>query len=547
MIVSAAQDVRPLEVADLFCGAGGSSTGLAQACDELNVEYSLTAVNHWDVAIATHAANHPTANHLRAEVDKLEARALSERGYLDILWASPACTEHSYAKGGHNIDDQKRHSAWAIPREAERYRPKIVIVENVPPFRNWGPTEPVFHENGRPKLDKKGEHVYRPIKKRKGETYRAWFSAIESLGYDGRADLLNAADYGEPQSRIRLFMVFTMPGIAFEWPQPEFGAPGSLEVAAGQRKTWRGAREILNRSYPMGSIFERDKPLAENTLRRIAVGAQRFWGDPYLVILRRHADSRGIDLPTPTVAARGQHMGLAQQILRPLVSSNGSHANLRPGQPVPTITAAGARSYQYFEAGVRPLICNGTSGAIPRSDGEPGPTVTAEGYQWTIAAQMRPIVLGQPKPSDEPLGTVVTRDRFGVAEPMIIAYHGESKSGGVHIPRTGADPLNAVCTNNQLALLTPTTEVLDALPVNAPKERIFQGTDGRLYLFDILFRMVQPPELARAQGFPEDYVFTGTKEAQTAQIGNAVPVAVAKALMRQAVIALRGGEFEAAA
>lgn len=646
-----------LQVADLFCGAGGSSTGLAQACEDLRVEYQLTAVNHWDIAIATHSANHPNVNHLKSEVDKLTAGELSERGYLDILWASPACTEHSYAKGGHSIDEQKRHSAWAIVREAERYRPKIIIVENVPPFRNWGPTEPVFHKNGRPKLDKKGHQVYRPIKARKGETYRAWFSAMESAGpgYIGRADLINAADYGESQSRVRLFMVFTAPGIDFEWPTPEYGPPDSLEVAAGKRKPWNGARKILNRSYPMESMFERDKPLAENTVRRIAVGAVRYWGEPYLVILRRHADARGLDLPIPTVAAGGSHMGLAQPALRPLVCSNGSNAIPRPdNQPGPTITAQGGRAMHLYAPVLRPIVGANRTHNVPVSDEEPTPNLTTAHGGGIYVAQPQAILLGQqsnsvardesqpiptvatggkisvaepvaivlgqhgggvarseeqpmstvstdgyvrlfqpviidvrhgdrphqpklgaqplgaitskngfataeavivsyaerdgvgsgkepapPKTEDEPLGTVMTRDRFGMAEPMIIAYHGESKSGGLHVPRTGDDPLNAVCTNNQFALVEPTAEVLDSLPADAPRDRIFQGTDGRLYLFDILFRMLQPSELARAQGFPEDYVFTGSKEAQTAQIGNAVPVAVAKALMRQAIIALR--------
>lgn len=133
--------IAPLKVGDLYCGAGGSSTGLAAACAEYGVPYALTAVNHWDVAIATHSANHPAAKHIRTDVDRLLYRDLSADGRLDLLWASPSCVEHSYAKGGNNIDDQNRVSAWAIVREAERYRPRIIIVENVPPFRNWGPVE----------------------------------------------------------------------------------------------------------------------------------------------------------------------------------------------------------------------------------------------------------------------------------------------------------------------------------------------------------------------------------------------------------------------
>lgn len=653
-------DTRPLRVADLFCGAGGSGVGLAQACEQLGVPYRLTAVNHWEIAIATHRVNHPNVKHLKAEVDKLRSGDLCEDGALDIMWASPSCTEHSYAKGGHSIDDQKRHSAWAIVREVERYRPQIVIVENVPPFRNWGPTEPVFNADGSPKLDKKGEQVRRPIKTRKGEIYRAWFAAMESLGYTGRADLLNAADYGEPQSRVRLFVVFTVPGLEYHWPEPTHGAPDSLEVVAGLREPWRGAREIIKRDLPIESIFERDDPLAENTLSRIGVGADRFWGAAFLLILERHARARGLHLPLADGINEHGYLPLADGALRPLVSGNASAAVPRPdNRPGPTVTAQGGRAMHLYEPVLRPLLSGNSSEAIPRPDTAPAPTVTAQGYQCTFEAEMRPIVganrthnvpatdeepapnlttahggglyvaeptaivLGQhgggvarpdsspmstiatdgyvrvfepvivdvrhgdrphrprtgkdpvttvtskngvgvgealivsyaerdgkgsgkkvsvPKPAGaDPLGTVMTRDRFAVAEPFIVSYHGKSATGGTHVPREMDQPINTVDTNNRFALCVPSLEVLNSLPADAPKERIFVGTDGNLYLLDIRFRMLQPAELARAQGFPEDYVFTGSKSDQTAQIGNAVPVGVARALLREAIVCLGYG------
>lgn len=646
---SKVKDLPAVRVADLFCGAGGSSTGLAQACEHMGVPYSLTAVNHWDVAIATHSKNHPEAKHLLTEVDQLQAGALSADGVLDILWASPSCSEHSYAKGGHNIDDQKRCSAWAIAREVERYLPAVVIVENVPPFRNWGPTELARDRHGVPKIDKHGEVIKRPIKSRRGETYRAWFAAIEALGYSGSARVINAADFGAPQSRARLFIAFTAPGIKFEWPQESHGAPGSLEVTAGLRQPWRGSREIINRDLPIQSIFDRKKPLAENTLRRIMVGAQRYWGDPFLVILRRYANARSLDLPAPTVAARAQHMGLAEVSLQQLVSSNGSKAIPRPSDsPSPTLTAEGARSYHLYEADIEPLISGNCSDAVPQPGAQPVGAVTAKGYKFVVAPELRAIVganrtnntprtdeepapppttcggifvaepaafvLGQqsnsaPRDTKTPAPTVATGGKIAVVESnvIVLGQHGggvarsgdeplstiatdgyvrvfetvvvDIRHGGrPHQPKVPADPLGTVTAKNGVGigeavaeplavssakshgkrsvkraiypatdepggvimLSEPSAETLASLPADAPKDRIFLGSDGILYLLDIRFRMLEPEELALAQDFPRDYKFTGAKWRKTAQIGNAVPVCVARALMTQAILALRG-------
>jgi DNA (cytosine-5)-methyltransferase 1 len=361
-----------IRVCDLFCGAGGSSTGLARACEEMGVPFQLTAVNHWNVAIATHTANHPDSRHWLLDIDKAKAFTLVPERELDIMWASPSCTEHSYAKGGNDVDDQMRASAWAIPRLAEPLRPKIIIVENVPPFRNWGPVEPVLGRNGKPKLDKDGKPIHRPIKARKGETFRAWFSAIESLGYTGQWWLLNSADYGEAQTRIRWFGVFTLPGVAFERPSETHARRGDPSLM-GERAPWRAAREIIDLGLSERSIFE-----------------------PFLA----------------------------------------AHFGEREGQ-------------------------------APRVHG-----------------------------IDEPFPTVTHRGAGDLAEPVLE-------------PATSA---------------TPPERIVDI--------------NGVPHVVDVRFRMLQPYELSRAQGFPDDYVFTGSKSDQTAQIGNAVPVGVAYALIKSALTAM---------
>lgn len=595
---------RELLVADLFCGAGGSSTGLARACEELGVPYRLTAVNHWDVAIATHTANHPDAKHLCRDVDQLRAGELAEGRRLDILWASPSCTEHSYAKGGHDVDDQNRVSAWAVTREVERYRPKIAFVENVPPFRNWGPVEP--DERGR----------LRPIKSRRGETFRAWFASIESMGYTGRWWLINAAEYGEPQTRVRFFACFTAPGVGFELPTPTHGPTDSLEVAQGLRKRYVSAREIIDWKIEGESIFERKRPLSPNTMRRIEAGIRRYCSgalaEAFLVVLRNHADVSSLDDPTPTIVAGGTHVGLAEPELRPFIGANRTHnVPVDVDDAAPTVTTAHGGGLFLAEPGA--FILGQHGGGVARGVDEPLPTVTTDGFVRvfdpivvdvrhgadaparnasiddplsTLTAKnglgiAEPFIVPQPneqdpKGVDEPLGSITTTSRgVRLIEPFVVSYYGDSETGGAHAPRSVDEPIPTVTTANRFGVVEPylvahfgeredqaprTHAIDEPLPTvthrgagdlvepvaqevgnnitdSATRGRVVM-IDGKPYVLDVRFRMLQPSELSRAQGFPVGYTFTGTKSDQTAQIGNAVPVGVAYALIRSALDAL---------
>lgn len=253
---------RLIYAADLFCGAGGTSTGLLHACESLGLRLKLLAINHWNLAIETHSANHPYAEHLCESMDSVDPRKAVPGGRLQILIASPECTHHSNARGGRPINDQSRASAWHILRWAEALRIDNILVENVREFQSWGP----IGTNGR------------PLKSRRGETYRAFLQALRSLGYEVQDRILNAADFGDPTTRERLFILARRGRAPISWPVPTHTAIAG-KTLFGKTQAWRAAREIIDWSIPGQSIFTRKRPLAPATLARMAVGLQKFGGE----------------------------------------------------------------------------------------------------------------------------------------------------------------------------------------------------------------------------------------------------------------------------
>src|SRR5574341_390255 len=192
-----------LKAADLYCGAGGTSSGLVAACRELGVDLDLLAINHWEIAIETHSANHPYAKHICKSIEQVDPRKVVPSGRLHGLIASPECTHHSIARGGRPINDQFRVSAWHILRWVEVLRVETVLIENVREFQNWGPVG----VNGR------------PIQRLKGETYHAFLSALRSLDYSVEDRVLNAAYYGDATTRERLFIIARRGRKPIRWPQ----------------------------------------------------------------------------------------------------------------------------------------------------------------------------------------------------------------------------------------------------------------------------------------------------------------------------------------
>jgi len=292
--------VKPLQIADLFCGAGGSTTGIRQAVTRMGKKANILAINHWDVAIQTHSANNDGVMHLCESVDHIDPTKVIPGQELDLLWASPACTHHSVARGGRPRCEQQRAPAWIIPFWLENLKVKRLIVENVPEFQNWGP------------LDDDG----RPVKESKGETFKAFIAAIRSLGYTVDWRVLNAANYGDPTIRRRLFIqAIKGTGRKIQWPdithaEQQFNISGLPK--------WIPARNIIDPDLHGESIFKRKRPLAPATLRRIEHGIKKFWqpyAEPFLVVLRGTGKSRSLDKPLPTETTSGTHFALIEPFL----------------------------------------------------------------------------------------------------------------------------------------------------------------------------------------------------------------------------------------
>jgi len=550
--------MRKLLVADLFCGAGGSSTGLARALAALGLGLELVCVNHWNVAVATHAKNHPLARHYCQDLATVRPSHVVKEGYLDLLTASPTCTYHSIARGGKPTSDQQRSDPWHVITWLTELRVRCLIIENVWEFRDWGPVDP---DTGR------------PIKARKGEYFRAWVNVIRSLGYQVEWRKLNAADYGEATTRQRFILFARNDRRPIVWPAPTHAR---REAAKGDIKPWRPARDIIDWSITGQSIFGRKKPLALKTLARIYTGAVKFkWPEPFLVRLREHfAEAHGTDVlltglpapsaaadplvvtlrnnmsadsveqPTATIAAEGQHIALVEPyILNRHGEGYGTVRAHSCDEPAPTANCDGGG---YL---VEPFVLSRHGEGAPRSVDEPTPTQVAK-HSHCLISPYYGSGSGETCQSDaEPLPTITTKARFGMVMPIT---HSDSSNRARDID---VDPLPTLTTANrgEQAFITASfgeregqSPRIHGLDEPAPTV----CATGRINLVepvvgdvDILFRMLQPHELAAAMGFDaadQPYEFAGTKTEKIRQIGNAVPVR----MMRACVLAMFAGEAE---
>jgi DNA (cytosine-5)-methyltransferase 1 len=476
-------------IADLFCGAGGTSTGILKACADLSQRADLLAVNHWTTAVNTHSLNHPGVRHICETLENINPRkAVGGRGHLHLLAASPECTHHSVAAGGRPKNEQSRATAWHICRWAADLTIENILIENVREFQSWGP------------LTTKGK----PLKRRKGETFKAFINTLRGMGYNVEWRVICAADYGDPTSRRRL-IIMARRGKEIIWPDASHGE---------DLKPWRTAREIIDWTIKGQSIFRRKRPLSINTIRRIAAGLRKFSGqnaDPFLVMLYGTNDARSVDRPTPTVTANGNHVALAEPFIINL--SHGSTDCIQSaGQPLQTITTAKGGELALCHPFITHLTHHGER--KQHSVEDPMPTVTGAHRGELGLVEPMLIRTDQAKANgicvhsiDEPAPTIDTHARVGICEPFIVKYYGS----GTAVPVN--EPLDTVTSKDRFMLIEPKT--------------------GRAIAeLDILFRMLQPHELAAAMSFPRDYQFTGNRGEQVKQIGNAVPVELARAHAR---------------
>lgn len=584
---------------DLFCGAGGTSTGLIKAAESIGKKVELTAINHWNTAIETHLKNHPGVRHLCENLDNVNPRKLFPQGRINLLVASPECTHHSNARGGVPCSDQSRATAWRVVDWAASIYIDNILIENVPEFMSWGP----LGVNGK------------PLKSKKGETFKAFVSALESLHYRVEFRVLNAADYGDPTCRKRFFLIARKNRRRITWPAPTHAERGYKAQGGKVIAPWVPAREIIDWSLEGKSIFNRKKPLAEKTLARIEYGLRKFGGEDFLVKFFGTGQGVSLDKPMDTVTTSGNHHGLVQPFLAhfrgnskaqgvdsplPTVMTKDKLGLVEPfiaimkGQskarstkaPLPTLTTqnnmylcqpfltrfhGGKDSEKRVHDVDGPLPVVDTSnryGLIEPSfivpqfgerDGQnprchdlktPLPTVTSHGAGALVTPFILPQQQGRPgqlrvKSVDDPLSTITTTGAEQLVEPSFLVGIDHASAGEKHV-RSLDRPAPTAVTQQNYALIhahlikyfgTGRAQSVDEpLGTVTTKDRfglveIFEKTPG----LDIRLRMLQPHELAAAQSFPDDYQFCGNKGEVVKQIGNAVPGRTAKALCRELI------------
>ena len=479
---------KVLRAIDLFCGAGGTTTG-AEMSSRVKV---AIAVNHWSTAISTHRLNHPHVRHLCAPIDLVDPRDFAGEG-IDVVMASPECIFHSNARGGKPVDDQRRATAWCVPRWAEVLRPKWIVVENVREFEDWAP---LGSDN-------------KPLKSKKGEIFTAWVNSLRALNYHVEWKLLNAAEFGGATKRIRLFIVCRRGPSTKPIPWP---------AITHTKEQWAPASSIIDWSLPCPSIFNRKRPLADKTLKRIQAGLERFCGNgvvmpfQFKAMGRNPGQSKSLFEPLPTIiAARANHA-----IVQPFISTfhngaDGERRNSSISDPLPTADT------QNRHAVAMPFIVpqfGERTGQIPRTHGvnEPLPTATGHGAGALVSPFMVDVHHGSGKSRctsiDQPIPTLVTKPGNSLVLPFLTEFYGNGGSRSID------DPVSTITCKHRHGLVT--AELMQTMT--------------ELGIVDVGFRMLEPHELAAAQGFPKDYQIYGNKADQVKQIGNSVHTLVSKAI-----------------
>ncbi|MCU8044413.1 MULTISPECIES: DNA cytosine methyltransferase [unclassified Shewanella] len=538
-------------IVDNFAGGGGASTGMGWAIGR-SVDI---AINHDPDAIAMHSVNHPDTLHYCESVFDIDPVQATAGKPVALAWFSPDCKHFSKAKGSKPVNKEIRGLAWVTVRWAMKVRPRVMMLENVEEFKTWGPLIQC------PVTD-----AMHPCPERKGETFNAFVSMlstgidadhpalaecvetlglldtaklIKGLGYKVEWRELRACDYGAPTIRKRLFMIARCDGQPIVWPEPTHGAPDSEAVKSGKLLPWRTAAECIDWSLPCKSIFGRKKPLAENTMRRIAKGIQRFVIDakePFIVpqnitlapFITEHANASNqrnmaVNEPLRTICAqvKGGHFAVVQPVIE------------KVNETIPTFTEWFAKtknfggSYEEYvklygddellEPRTAANICKHYGGNYtgPGDDlNNPLPTVTTVDHNALITSHMiklRGTNIGFPM--DEPAHTITAGSlHLGEVRAFFIKYYGNEQDGVAC-----NEPLHTITTNDRFGLV------------------MIKGEPYQI--IDIGMRMLEPHELFACQGFTPDYIINNyngksTKKQQVARVGNSVPPQFAEALTR---------------
>lgn len=544
-------DMIKLLYIDLFCGAGGTSTGVENAryADEQCAKV-IACVNHDANAIASHAANHPDALHFTEDIRTLELSPLvahverMKKIYPDalvVLWASLECTNFSKAKGGQPRDADSRTLAEHLFRYIEDIDPDYIQIENVEEFMSWGD------------MDEKGH----PISKDKGRCYEKWKRNVRKYGYDFDWRILNAADYGAYTTRKRFFGIFAKRGLPIVFPEPTHCKDGKNDMF-GRLEKWKPVKDVLDFSDEGESIFCRKKPLAEKTLERIYAGLIKFVaGGKEAFIVKYNSMSRtgkyqapSVDEPCPVVATQGRLALAKVNFLSKQFSGQPDSKNISVESPAGTITCKDHHAFVSVYYG------NGHNHSVEL----PAPTVTTKDRLALVNSVFIDNQYGTGKPTsiELPVGTVTTVPKFNMVscKPWIMNTAFSNIGSSIEQPSqvitanrkwhylmnpqfsSAGGSVNNPCFTliARMDKMPPyLVEVeggigIQVRPVDSPmtiKIKEFMALYG---IIDIKMRMLRIAELKKIMGFPEDYVLIGPQSDQKKFIGNAVEVNMARVL-----------------
>lgn len=513
---------------DLFCGAGGTSTGVNAA--RINGEKCadvIACVNHDANAIASHASNHPEALHFTEDIRTLElsplvAHTAKKRAeYPDafvVLWASLECTNFSKAKGGQPRDADSRTLAEHLFRYIEAINPDYIQIENVEEFMSWGDMD----ENGK------------PLSMDRGRLYRRWVNNVKKYGYRFEYRILNSADYGAYTSRKRFFGIFAKKGLPIVFPEPTHSKEPQKTLFS-DLKRWKPVKDVLDLEDEGMSIFARKKALSEKTLERIYAGLVKFVAggkDAFLVkwnsMNRKgiyHAPS--IDDPCPVVSTQNR-LGVATvQFLSKQYSGHPESKNTSIEEPAGTITCIDHHAF------VSAYYGNGHNHTID----EPAPTLTTKDRLSLITSQFLDMQYGNGTPAsiNVPANTVTTNPKFNLVtvKPCKSYYlmNPQFASAGGSIDRPCFTLIARMDKMPPYLVATETGDIaINVYDTDTPmtvKIKEFMALYG---IVDIKMRMLNINELKRIMGFPDNYVLVGTQADQKKFIGNAVEVNMARVL-----------------
>lgn len=569
-------------IIDNFAGGGGASTGIEFATGRA-VD---AAINHDPDAILMHQTNHPQTRHYCESVWDVDPWEVTRGRPVGLAWFSPDCKHFSKAKGSKPVDRNIRGLAWIVLKWAGTVKPRVIILENVEEFQTWGPV-------------RKGK----PVKSRRGETFRKWKEQLQALGYEIDHRELVAADYGAPTIRKRFFLIARCDGKPIIWPERTHAPKDSEEVKNGKCKPWRGAAEIIDWTIPCPSIFDTTdeikekygiraiRPLAVNTQKRIARGIEKFVlqnKEPFIVPVgygeRKGQAPRVHDIkePVSTVVSSGKQY-LCQPELSPFIVQVNHKGEQFRGQeleePIPTITGkhgyglatpvmtaiAVSKAEQYLA--MPSLIQYHTEQSERvRGQGMDEPIMTldaANRYGLSVSYLAEYFQNGRPLDVKSPLHTSTTKDRECVVETFISKFYktgiGQKPDEPLHTVTTSAGHFGIVTVKMSRSEMNlhhwnEVRELLNAYCgyAIAEDEILLLDVNGTLYFIsDIGLRMLTPRELYAANGFPPDYIidhdYTGKaygKTKQVARCGNAVPPPFAEALVRANLPEMCGRRFE---